>query len=305
MPRTACLPRCFTPVLLAMLMLGAARAAAPPQPSAIDFDMIRTYAVLADAAYDTQQGIKDRLADTDYRLDHYGIIPDAGSAWFLISLPGPHTRIIAIRGTANINNTLVNLELKLVADPRTDIRLHSGFARAARAVYGELVPHIKKDDRIIITGHSLGGAVAMILALYLEMDGFDLERVVTFGQPKVTNLSGSAKFDRLDITRVVTPGDIVPLIPPLDAVDINDLDIYWHSGREIILMEGERYAMLEGLDSMLRATRFTQRQPDADNLKQHQMEHYLRLLDDKTSNAKRVPLKNNLNLFNLLGKDPE
>jgi hypothetical protein len=56
---------------------------------------------------------------------------------------------------------------------------------------------------------------------------------------------------------------------------------------------------------MLRATRFTQKRPDEENLKQHQMSRYLNLLDGKTQGAKQVPWTNSLNLFNLFGNENE
>jgi len=96
---------------------------------------------------------------------------------------------------------------------------------------------------------------------------------------------------------VVTPGDLVPLVPPLDMADINNLNIYWHSGREIILLEGKQYSITSGIESMLRATKFLAQPLSEKNLRHHQMSHYLTLIEAKTSNAQWIPYKNDLSIF--------
>jgi len=35
-------------------------------------------------------------------------------------------------------------------------------------------------------------------------------------------------------------------------MDINNFDIYWHLGKEIVLLKGYDYAVLEGVKSMMR-----------------------------------------------------
>ena len=143
--------------------------------------------------------------------------------------------------------------------------------------------------------------MALVLAKYLETDNYRVGTVITFGQPKVTNLAGAKTFQNLNITRVVTPLDLVPLVPPFDPLDINNLDIYWHSGQEVLLLENKQYSILEGVNSMLRTTKFTQKQLTEDNLHNHKMTFYLELLHKKKLSNELVPYKNNFNLFNLFG----
>ncbi len=75
----------------------------------------------------------------------------------------------------------------------------------------------KKTDTVSLTGHSLGGAEAVILAMYLKTEGWKVSRVVTFGQPKVTDADGSKRFRDLPVLRVVNANDSVPLVPPLEV----------------------------------------------------------------------------------------
>ena len=93
----------------------------------------------------------------------------------------------------------------------------------------------------------------------------------------------------------------MPLTPPFDPLDIQNLDVYWHAGKEVILLPGTQYAILEGTNSMLRATKFTQKLLSEDNLNHHQMSLYLEMIKAKTKTSELVPYKTDLNLFNLFG----
>lgn len=70
--------------------------------------------------------------------------------------------------------------------------IHCGFHQAARVVFDELAGMLKDDAaagrRIWLTGHSLGGASAMLLAAMLEWDAqIPVTGVYTFGAPGVGN----------------------------------------------------------------------------------------------------------------------
>jgi len=273
------------------------------ESDSVDFIEIHKQAEFAIAAYRSEAEIRAFLASQNYTLTLYETDPDLQVSFFLATNRQTKTQIVSVRGTSNIENVMVDISLKLRADQDTGIKLHEGFARAAKQVYAELKPLLEADYRITTTGHSLGGAVALILAIYLDADRFDIERVVTFGQPKVTNLGGAGKTSHIDIIRVVTPLDIVPLVPPFDPLDIDNLDVYWHAGREVILLDDNQYAILQGLKSMLRATRFTQQSFNQKNFENHSMSVYLGMLGAQTDAFRQVPYKVDLNLFNLFGNE--
>jgi thioesterase domain-containing protein len=63
-------------------------------------------------------------------------------------------------------------------------------------VFNDLKSHLKPGYKTYVTGHSLGGAVAAILTIYLIEDGVQVERVVTFGQPRFTTTDGIGEFWR-------------------------------------------------------------------------------------------------------------
>ena len=271
------------------------------ETDSIDFIEIHEQARFAKAAYQPENKIRDFLESNNYTLTLYKIAPDIQISYFLATDSQSKVQVISVRGTSNIENAMVDILLKLKVDQNTGIQLHEGFAFAARQVYTELKPLLNTDYKITTTGHSLGGAVALILAMYLDADQFNVDQVITFGQPKVTNIAGANKISHINIIRVVTPFDIVPLVPPLDPLDINNLDVYWHAGKEVILLAENQYAVLAGLDSMLRATRFTQQPFNLQNIENHKLSVYISLIDAKTKSSRLVPYKTDLNLFNLFG----
>jgi hypothetical protein len=289
------------PAFLAIALLCLSSILPAHGQEVINFPNIREQAMLANVAYQSESEIRTLVASIDFELTLYHTIPGIQVAFFLATSKATETQIVSIRGTSNIENAMVDVSLKLNVDADLGVSLHQGFAASAKRVYTELKPLLKPEYKIYITGHSLGGATALVLAMFLDKDQFKVEQVVTFGQPKVTNVSGANTIQHINLIRVVTPDDLVPLVPLFDPLDINNIDIFWHAGREVILLEGNQYAVLDGMDSMLRATRFTQKPLSEENLKSHQMSFYLNLIDARVTSAEQVPYKTDLNFFNLFG----
>ncbi len=288
-------------LLVAPALTVSTPADATSTDQAIDFARIQQYARLSTNAYQIGSGLDAAQLPDGHSLSVSQIIDTMLIGFMITTDDATGEQYIAVRGTENIDNALVDISLKLRQDERAGIKLHSGFAAAAQAIYLEVEPRLDRDKVVHTTGHSLGGAVALILAMYLDRDGFRVGEIVTFGQPKVTNLGGSKTYQHLNLLRIVTPLDPVPIVPPLDPLDLRNLDIYWHPGREILLNTDQSYSVLQGGKAMLRATRFTQRMLDRQNLEHHRMSLYLDLIDNKTTSATEVPFRNNLNLFNLFG----
>jgi len=113
--------------------------------------------------------------------------------------------------------------------------VHAGFYAAYQEVSSSVIAAVKAIKQthpnlpIIVTGHSLGAALAAIGGLDLVQSGFKGEvQAWTFGQPRVGNLIFSQYFDtQIPIShRTVNQEDIVPHIPP-------ELLFYHHTATEI------------------------------------------------------------------------
>ena len=265
------------------------------------FKNLYGYALFANAAYLNKPDIEKTLASSGYKLTTYGELPGYGVGYFLATNDKLKQQILAIRGTSNIENAMVDVAINLLPNKHTGTKLHQGFALSADLIYDRIKNDLIKSYRINTTGHSLGGATALILAMYIDTAGFHAAKVITFGQPKVTNIAGSKKYSHLDVTRVVMPKDMVPLVPPLDPMDIMSMDIYWHSGIEVILRDANTYSQLNGIDSMMRATYFLNEMISEKHLQQHYMSLYIKSLSQKLRNPQRVPYKSNFSINDLFG----
>lgn len=266
-----------------------------------NFQSIVPLAGLANAIYTDVNTIKAITQKYSYKLEEYKIISGAEVTYLLASDIQNKQHIIAIRGTANLDNAVVDMQIKLLPDKVTGQSLHQGFAEAATAILTDIKSKLNKNYSITTTGHSLGGAVALVLGMQLDTSGFNIKKVITFGQPKVTNIAGARKYKHLNITRFVRPKDIVPLVPPLDPLDINNLDIYWHVGQEILLMGNHRYAIIDGFKSMQRSLELLSVMPNEENMKNHTMAGYLALIKENSQRADKVEYQSTFNPFGLLG----
>jgi triacylglycerol lipase len=288
-------------LLIVVFITNGVICTASANKSPVNFLEIKKFAKFSKAAYFSESKIRSSRLLGSYNITHHGITKGSNVSYFIATNDADKTQIIAIRGTSNIENAMADAEFNLITNKHTGIRLHSGFSAASQQLYSEIRSKIKPEYTVNTTGHSLGGAIALILAMHLDVDKFKVGKVITFGQPKVTNIPGSSKFQHLDILRIVTPKDVVPLVPPFDIVDLDNIDIYWHSGKEIVLLENTKYSVLEGLNSMIRVTKFTQEPFNEKNLINHHMSLYMKLINKKIPAAKLVPFKNSFNLFNLFG----
>jgi len=269
------------------------------------FKVLHEYALIADAAYQGKTEIEKVLQAQGYTLSAHGELPGYAVSYFLATNDAEKQQILAVRGTSNVENAMVDVAFQLLPNKHTGVKLHQGFAQSADYIYDKVKAKLNRDYRISTTGHSLGGAAALILAMYLDAGGYDVGKVITFGQPKVTNMSGSRKYGHLDVTRVVTSKDMVPLVPPLDPMDLMNMEIYWHLGTELVLQEGNTYSELEGVDSMMRATDFLNEMLTEKNLQHHYMAVYINSITPKLVNATRVPYENDFSVYDWFGKSSE
>lgn len=218
------------------LSLGAARATSAPS---LDVDGARRVAWLAGAAY-CRHGLGNwtcaYCVDGPARLRDVGVFEHERKrvkAYAGYDV-GAKRGIVAFRGTepSSLYNWVENLDAAHSTLPTARAkngvgRVHSGFQDAYESVRTDLISHLialrTQHDRmwrhfeLEITGHSLGGALATLLAVELEALGFRIVRVTTFGSPRV----GDATFadfwnenfgDRT--LRMTHAHDVVPSLPP-------------------------------------------------------------------------------------------
>lgn len=134
--------------------------------------------------------------------------------FFLVRDDINETQMIVIRGSANLTNWIVDFKFWKIKDSWLDIRVHKGFYEATREVFWDSVFDLNPTYKTTITGHSLGGAIAILLGMYLDNFGHPETDVITFGQPRITNKSGANKFKTFPFQRVIITADLIPHLPP-------------------------------------------------------------------------------------------
>ncbi|MDB6112030.1 MAG: lipase class 3 [Pedosphaera sp.] len=174
----------------------------------------RACAAASRLAYSEPPDVTGRQTDTQ------AIVRDCGNAI-----------VVAFRGTTNVRDFITDAE----AWRRNieDCQIHSGFYRALVSINDELTAHIAglPPRPLFITGHSLGGALAILFAFRLVLPPFPIHGVYTFGQPRVGNRNFAELYDRFqpaNTFRFVNEQDIVPRVP-------GALSGYQHAGQEIFL----------------------------------------------------------------------
>ena len=136
--------------------------------------------------------------------------------------------IIVIRGTANEANILSDIDVRLVEDVRTGLYLHKGFRDAAISVMQIIDREHTIEHTVHVTGHSLGGAVAQIIGMWLHNRGHNVQ-IFSYGSPKVSSqvLSGGQPTH----WRVVRSSDPIPFTPPWPyrhtGVFIDSVSLEW------------------------------------------------------------------------------
>jgi triacylglycerol lipase len=250
----------------------------------IDFKDLYAYAERSNAAYQDKRAIKLKYPLT-VRINS----PDGTQArYFLESDDINRTQFISVRGTHTNKNLAEDLDIAVRDDRKVDIPVHAGFDSDARAIYSDVKPHLKLGFKTYLTGHSLGAAVAAILAIYLIEDGFQVERVVTFGQPRFTTTDGVKRLGFLPLTRIVDENDIVPMVAPSTYTDPK-YGPYDQVGPEVILLEGPDFVYLPSHDASRIDLGEFWRSLTFANLRDHEMPNYLRRIESKFTTAREVP----------------
>ena len=123
--------------------------------------------------------------------------------------------IVAFRGTESIGNALTDAETALIRQLIFPGLVHFGFSCAAEVVYPTvrmLLSNLDRNLPIWVTGHSLGGAMASLVAHRLALDRFPVRAVYTYGSPRPGDRQFQAAY-RLPNYRFVNDNDLVPHLP--------------------------------------------------------------------------------------------
>ena len=101
---------------------------------------------------------------------------------------------VSIRGSSNIPNWIENIDVARDSYAGcSGCSVHSGFKNAFNSLQASILANVKQLvskyplAEVYVTGHSLGGAIAALVALDLNNNAIRVHSFITFEQPRVGN----------------------------------------------------------------------------------------------------------------------
>lgn len=121
--------------------------------------------------------------------------------------------VVAFRGTvlSDLADVVRDIQIADRTDPAVG-HVHSGFWFGASYVVLDVALAVH-GRRFHLTGHSLGGALALLVGAMLTARGVKPASIVTFGAPRVGYFDFVKALDGLDITLYRKGNDVVPSVP--------------------------------------------------------------------------------------------
>jgi len=184
-----------------------------------DWPVAGTLATISDIAYLPPVDAKKSYGDMGFTE----FMPIVAGSMIGYVISAEDATVIAFRGTDfdEVSDWIANLGRSATDTPHGQI--HAGFYDAYQSMKPQVdsLLEARKPKFIWITGHSLGGALALVCA-YDLIDGeqTEINGLITFGQPMVARKSLSEYLDGLltgRYARFVNDADIVPRVPPSHA----------------------------------------------------------------------------------------
>ena len=213
-----------------------------PADHEVEWNDIKWFGELAANVYKSKEKIESIYKRFDIYMNEINEI-----RYLVLTDTATKTHYVSVRGTCNSHNAMQDINFFKDKSKRLGINIHSGFHRTSEVIADDLLTRLDKSYEVYVTGHSLGGASALVVSWYLNHANFNVAECITFGQPKVTDSKGiRIMCGAVNLTRVVNETDVVPLVPPTGT----HLDRYAHSGRLVKLLDNGKFCNLGEPDSL-------------------------------------------------------
>lgn len=189
--------------------------------------------------------------------------------------------VVAFRGTepTHLRDVLADAQFHKVQGPLGQV--HRGFLHAFELIKDDMLNTIQKfrdknsPQSLWCTGHSLGGALAVVASARLLVDGHKVNGLYTFGQPRVGDDTFATECTRRlagQYFRFVNNNDTVTRVPPREFAYAHAGDVRYVDSNGCIQADISFWNQF--LDRVKgRMEDFLK--PGPDGLKDHGMRHYL------------------------------
>jgi triacylglycerol lipase len=133
-------------------------------------------------------------------------------------------------------------------------RFHRGFLDALEMIWNPLFAAVDqalktKERPLWVTGHSLGGALALMAAWRFQRNFLSVHEIITFGAPMIGNDAAAKAFEQAfsgKIFRYVDLEDVVPHLPSVSLL----ANAYTHCLNEVALSAAQAVAAASSLESL-------------------------------------------------------
>jgi predicted lipase len=165
--------------------------------------------------------------------------------------------VVTFRGSYSVRNWIADLEIALVDTTIcSSCKVHDGFNQAWIERQSAIVDAVNSaraahpSYALVITGHSLGAAVATIAGAYFRSVGVSCD-IYTYGSPRVGNdmfANYVSSTSQGSIYRITHLNDPVPQLPP--GGSIAWLTNYYHTTPEYWLSDGTATTVNYGISDI-------------------------------------------------------
>jgi hypothetical protein len=188
-----------------------------PAGAAFDLETARALIWLSQLAYETDTAKIKRICGTL----GIGLIGDPIHKSVATALPIASTYVMVFDVSGSTVVSFAGTDPVVVANWVSDFDIRStdggaaeGFLAALQVVEFDLLARLPAGQPVVVTGHSLGGALAVLLAQRLDAVKLDVQAVYTFGMPRPGREPFAAPYNAGELAkrtfRLVHGNDIVP-----------------------------------------------------------------------------------------------
>ncbi|KAJ5489602.1 Lipase [Penicillium diatomitis] len=190
-----------------------------------------------------------------YEFDDANSYGDA--AGFLAVDSTQNQIVLSFRGSRTTSNWIANLDTTLISSSLcSGCQVHQGFWLNYQTVAATLKSQIDAAKSaypgyaLVITGHSLGGALAMLCGMDLHNQGY-APTIYTYGQPRVGNLAMAEYITSVgNQWRVTHTDDTVPKLPPRLYGFSHASPEYWITSGDNVTVTTNDVTVVTGVNSL-------------------------------------------------------
>jgi hypothetical protein len=200
------------------------------------------------------------------------------------------TVVVAFRGTNQDELRDWLADARISSDAVKHGRIHRGFYRSTQGLLEDIVQAVKdqggEDKQVWVTGHSLGGAMALVFTYEcIVSEAIRPAGVVTFGQPLVVN-GQLAQYLNTELkgryVRFVHGGDLVPRVFPTFSHCGN---LVWFVKDDYVVRRPETPALAMSKDETAPALAYSDAPP---TMTQSEFEDWQKQLKDQPRRLRRL-----------------